>query len=259
MPTIAFIGRILPDTVDVTILGLGQVNWKIPESGLDITIEIEIVHSKVTATCAANRFNRTDDLMPIYIRAFDLARTAADLISFAEGRALVVLFEWVVEDDGKTTPLRTEQPALARYVTALSRDRNLADVWKLTVEEPAIFQALNDLVTCISLPHHGPINAARVVEGLSHIIGGVGAPAATRWQALREALNLDRAFLQLITDISTKPRHGNRTHIPGSQVDRVVTRAWMVMNRFLEFKLRGSSSPLPIAEFPLLTGTPRAP
>jgi hypothetical protein len=253
MPTITLIGRVLPETINVNVSGLELVNWPVPEAGLDVAIQIEIAHSKVTAVCTANRFDPAVDFMPIYIRAFDLARAAADLVGFAEGRPLMVVFDSVVDPTGEPKPVRVEQPAFARYVTAFGLNRNLSEVWKVIVEDPAIFQALNDLVACIALPHHGPINAARVVEGLSHTIGGVGAKPQVRWNALRDALNVDKDFLQQITDLSAEPRHGNRTHIPGIQVDRVVTRAWMIMNRFLEYKLRGGV-PLPTAEFPLLVG-----
>jgi hypothetical protein len=252
MPDIVLTGRVLPETVQISVGGLPAVNWKIPEADLEISLQLEIQGSKITVRCNASRFDPPKDVVPIWLRSFDLARMTVDLLGFSEGRALTVVLDSITDDAGKTTPIEAKVPALARYVTSVT-DSTYGDVWELIVKEPAIFLGLNDLVTTIALPHHGPVNAARVVEGLTHLVAGDAAKPSERWQALREALNLDRDFLQPISDISTEPRHGNRTHIPGHLVDQVVTRAWMIMNRFLEYKLKGCV-PLPLTEFPLLTG-----
>jgi len=126
-------------------------------------------------------------------------------------------------------------------------------MWDLVVADPALFQALDDLIVSITLPHHSPVNCARAVEGLRHLIAAPGASASQAWEQMRDALRLDRTFLQLITDTSTAPRHGNRAYIPGATTTETVRRSWIVMDRFLAYRKRGNT-PRPVAEFPVLTG-----
>jgi len=50
-----------------------------------------------------------------------------------------------------------------------------------------------------------------------------------------------------------KPRHGNRTAIPGSIAKEVVNRTWILFDRFLSWKL-GGDQPLADPSFPPLKG-----
>jgi hypothetical protein len=69
---------------------------------------------------------------------------------------------------------------------------------------------------------------------------------------MRRNLHIDRAYLDFITDQSIGSRHGDPQHIPGGPVTETVRRAWVVMNRYLEYRKRGNG-PLTAPEFPLLT------
>jgi len=70
---------------------------------------------------------------------------------------------------------------------------------------------------------------------------------------MRQYLNIDHAYLKFITDVSTAPRHGKRVGATSQKdFDETITRSWVVMNRFLEYKKRGDKQ-LPLAAFPLLS------
>jgi len=253
MPKIVLTGRVLPAAISVNVDGLGTINWKSPDIELEMAFDIRIKNSVVTIECETNRFTPPDDVQEIWRRAFDLTRAAVDLIAFAQGRGLTVLIETLTDPTGVTSNIVAEDAALGTLVTAIQLEKNFLEIWKIVATNPALFQALNDLVAGIALPHQAAVNCARVVEGLSHLIGGVGADAKARWKALREALNLDRTYVQPITDVSTDPRHGNRTHIPGGVLRPITTRSWVIMDRFLEYRRRGGA-PLREPEFPLLKG-----
>jgi hypothetical protein len=64
-------------------------------------------------------------------------------------------------------------------------------------------------------------------------------------------LQIDRSYLEFITDTSTGPRHADPEHIPGSVCHEISVRAWTITNRFFEYLKRGSQ-PLPLSDFPLL-------
>jgi hypothetical protein len=112
--------------------------------------------------------------------------------------------------------------------------------------------ALNDLIVSITLPHQASVNCARDVEGLRVLM----VPATDRkqaWPIFQTNLNIDRAYREFVTDVSTGPRHGDRTWIPGTTVTEATKRAWIILNRFLEYRKRANQA-LPLADFPLLTG-----
>jgi len=70
---------------------------------------------------------------------------------------------------------------------------------------------------------------------------------------MQTGLNLDAAYLKLITDQSVGPRHGDHQYVLGTMTREIATRSWTVMNRFLEYLKRGRAA-LPPDEFPLLKG-----
>jgi hypothetical protein len=152
----------------------------------------------------------------------------------------------------RVTALAPEQPQLAALVPSISASTAGYDaVLRLVIPEYPIFHALHDLAEAITQTHVAPTNCGRAIDGLRHAI----APSASRdeqWKTLRDNLQVEKAYLQIITDLSTGPRHGDPAHIPGPVVKDVVERTWIVMNRYFEFLKRGKR-PLPKSEFPTLT------
>lgn len=173
MPNVTLLGRVLPDAIKINLI-LPAIDWAAPDIGLILKFEIQIVQSAITVKCETNRFNGADDIGYIWQRAFDLVRSAVDLISFADGRGLTVVLDGIIDPVGVGSNLIAEDITLKALVTAIHLDKNFDEIWRIVLSDPAIFQALNDLVVGISVPHLSVINCARAVEGLSHIIGGVG-------------------------------------------------------------------------------------
>jgi hypothetical protein len=138
-------------------------------------------------------------------------------------------------------------------VTTPEERKNLEKVLLIVFGDPRIFMALNDLILANTLPHHAPTNCARVLEGLRTVMTPDGMGRDKGWPILRQNLQMDRTYLEFITEHSTGPRHGDRSHISGDVTMAIVGRTWTIMNRFLEFKKRGDTQ-LPLVEFPMLVG-----
>jgi hypothetical protein len=111
--------------------------------------------------------------------------------------------------------------------------------------------ALNDLIISVTLPHHAAVNCARAIDGIRNLMVPAGGDRKQSWLLMRQNLNVAESYLTFLTNVSIAPRHGDRTHIPGSVVTETVERSWIIMDRFLEFRKRGNC-PLPIDRFPLL-------
>ena len=68
---------------------------------------------------------------------------------------------------------------------------------------------------------------------------------------MRRRLNLSKSYLDFIVDTSKGPRHGDRSYIDQPTLNEVIKRSWIIMNRFLECRLREGEA-LPSLEFPEL-------
>lgn len=123
----------------------------------------------------------------------------------------------------------------------------------MVLQDAGLFMALNDLIAAISLPHVSTVNCARAIEGLRHLIASTGSSDKQAWEQMRQALQIDKAYLKLITDSSAASRHGNRVHVPGSVTTEITRRSWIIMNRYFEYRKRGNRV-LSLTDFPLLKG-----
>lgn len=259
MPKVRFAGRIFPQVVQLSVKDHPQINWKDDENDLDISFAISIQNGTVTVDCDVNKFDPALHLTSLYMRAFDLARATVDLTAFCTGYGFTVLFEKFTSPSGEITDLAPYDPRLAELCTAfkmgvspLSVDEN--DFHKVLVivsTDWRLFHALRDLIEAVTLPHESATNCARAIEKLRHVIAP-NQPRGQAWRTLRNALNISESYLKMITDISTGPRHGDPAHIAGKITVEISSRAWIIMNRFFEYKKR-NAGPLPLADFPLLT------
>ena len=257
MPKVQIIGQILPMFANISVNSGVNVEWNDPDIGLEINFAVQIKNSVITVDCDINRFE-DDDLASLYMRVHDIVQASVNLVAFAGGFGPVVSLHTLIKPDGTPVPLLILDKKLPPLCTAFGINSESPDtnasfnvVYKLVLQEPALLMALNDLIVAITAPHQAAVNCARAIEGIRHMISPPGTPTKDTWVIMRDNLRLDRSYIELITDTSAAPRHGDRTHIPGSIVTVICERAWVIMNRFLEYRKRGNQQ-LPTSEFPLL-------
>jgi hypothetical protein len=255
LDTIHFLGQVFPGAVKISLKDMPLIEWKEPPNVAE-SYQIAVVDSKIDVTCVTNRYSE-EKLFDQYMRAYDLVRAAVDIFAFTHGYGLMVVLNEQIKPDGTKADLFFEDKALPPLATAFNLDPKNTDsssygvMFNMIISEPASFMALNDLIMAITVPHFAPVNCARAIEGVRHLI----APGVDRkqgWKVMRQNLNVQQSYLTQVTDTSTAPRHGDRTYIPGSVVQPIIKRSWIIMNRFLEFRKRGNQ-PLPIVDFPLLS------
>jgi hypothetical protein len=258
MPTIAFGGRVLPAVIQISVADHPTVNWWDDEMQMTISFKITIQQGIVAVLCEVHKFDQATHLVGLYMRALDLVRATVDLTCFSTGYGLSVIIDSYTNPDGVTTPFVTHDTSLAALCTAFDMqaattiEKNaFHKILTIVLTDWRIFRILRQLIEANTVPHESAVNCARVVEGIRHYVASPGAKTKKSWEEMRATLNLSIDYLKLITDISTAPRHGDSTHIPGTTTVEISRRTWTIMNRFLEFKKRGTQ-PLPAAEFPTL-------
>jgi hypothetical protein len=252
MSIVRFKGRTFPQRIHVEIT-LPSVRWEDQETGLIMDFKCHVGKGNVDIECTTNKFVQEEHLIPIYNRAFDTIRSGLDLISFSTGRPFTVILEKFIRPDGFEHSFGVSQLDLARFCTAIKPDDSYNRVLKIIMAEWPLLVAVRDLIETITIPHRCEVNCARVIDTLRHQLTNAGDDRQKGWEELRTKLNVSKEFLQYISEASRKPRHGNLKEGMGHVRREVTERTWQVMNRFLEFRMRGNTA-LPLAEFPLLTG-----
>jgi hypothetical protein len=262
MPTVRFYGKVLPfnHAGQFTIPELSGVNLEV-NPGVMVSYSTRVDQGLINVNCEVDEFK--DELIAeIGKGAVDAARTAVDLVAFASGWGWVAQLEFAQLPDGRLIAFIFDMQPLGTLCTAFKIDfrlpenlENFRTAYRTAFKYPALSMALGDLIQSGTTWHIGIQNCGRVIDALRRLLTPPDAPEdrADSWPLLRQAVKADRPYLDYIMERSKGPRHGDRTPIPGREVEECVTRTWTVMNRFLEYMKRGSQ-PLPDAQFPELHG-----
>jgi hypothetical protein len=239
------------------VLGLPKIRFAWPDQNLTVDFTIKIEESKLEVKCDATRFVHSEHLSMLSMHAHDLARAAVDSFSFYHGIGLTVFLEIFVDPNGTQTTLVARSEEAKELCTAFNLDEsyqgpdNYDAMVRLVFSDRLLLLALNDLTVTISQFSLAVINCARAIEALRTSMTPPGVDRSKGWPLMQENLNLTKNYISFVTNISAGPRHGDRRAPEEGQQSEIVSRSWKIMNRFLEFRKRGSV-PLPRSEFPLL-------
>ncbi len=257
MPTIHFRGRILPDHEPITTPPLQEIDWRETTGAKPIRYVITITRSIVNVACTLDSYSPDDDLSIPLIHAIAFSRAALDCLCFGHALGLAMVLEEVVEPDGNVKPLLYKNSRLKKLCTAfdltpgyVGKD-DYSSMYRLISSEPPLFLALGELIVAITVPGHIHVNCARAIEGLRSILVPDDPYRNEGWKQMRMVLRLERSYIDFVIKASAKPRHGDKTFTGQGQAQEILEHSWEIMNRFLEFRKRGSV-PLPEAQFSIL-------
>ena len=192
-----------------------------------------------------------EQIQPLWQWSTEIGTAIVDLLSFGTGRGYITIIDRLEMPDGKTGIPDFFDPRLAALCNFFDDGAKVAQAVELMVSDGNIRRALHDLVQCLSWPDVAPINCARAVEAIRHRVAGP-QQRGDQWKILRERLNIDKSYLDLIINISKERRHGNRITIAPGAGSEATVRSWTIMHRFIDYLFRGES-PLPLDQFPILS------
>jgi hypothetical protein len=251
MPRIHFIGYNLPVSVRLTLPRNPWMVWKNSQTGLEGQTELQITDGNINAIMDINRFDRKTDLKFAINQAQDMADTIVNLLSLKTGNPFSAVLNKIIMPDGKiadTHLLETEYP---KHITAFA-EVDFEEVATIAMRDRNLSLALRDLTDVLRQSYTGTIGAARAIESIRNHFIPEGANRDRGWAPMHAALNATRPYVQSITDMSRGTRHGDWSTSHSEEEARKTTeRAWILMNRFLEYRKRGDQ-PLPLSDFPLL-------
>lgn len=202
--------------------------WEERNTTLEFTISIQDGYIDVECTVPFDYRDR--DAAELRRRAFDLCRAVVNLQAFREGVELTVILDKFINPHGIARMLLRRDGALSHLCTAIHTDDEFHQVFEIVVADEVLIRHLSDLIEAVTLPQEAVVNCARVVEGIKVLIAPAETDGRIAWQEMRDALNIEKDYLTLITETSQKPRHGRHERIGGLLVAEVVRRSWSVMN-----------------------------
>ena len=254
MQKVRFLGRVVPGGAKLNVFG-AQMLWEEGnERGLSAKIWCNIVESTVSIDCEVENLTLGNpiSLGKLYEGVFMSVQHIIDIAAFNMASGMLLAIESFVDPSGQSLELKLDNLALQSLCTAFSLS-DLSEFLMMASHDPIFLLALNDLNMALAYPGQRLVSCGRAIDGIRHVIAGIGIAQKAGWGAVRIALNVDRLYLQLITDASTRPRHGERNFGVLDQVDEVIKRSWVLMNRLFEYKKRGDQN-LTGPDFPQLTG-----
>ena len=246
MPVFTFRGRVQPETLDLSIVYEPVV--KVADSEL---FGAAIFAAKVEdgqMTIEVTVEDGEQDYANLHFYATDLSRTMMDVAALRDGVAYRCDLTEVDLPDGTQHGIVLADRILAQAAGHITPERYEA-VLDLALTDMQIARVVSDAAVMLSWSHYTPIAAGRIVDALVRIV--TGGRDSKAWSAFREAMRVDRAYLQFLTDAATAPRHGNRVYVSGSDNKELATRAWTLLDRFVIHRLSGALDP---EEFPFLHG-----
>ncbi|MEP4704986.1 MAG: hypothetical protein ABJZ62_09080 [Hyphomicrobiales bacterium] len=249
MKSVTIEGRVLPERRSVTIAGLKTISYSDPQ-GFNAEFDIEISDSKIRIECSIPEKSNWHLQMCI-VRAFEFATAAVDLYAFSKGWALdVILDDYVVA--GQKQGIAVSETSVASLCTVISNEDDFLEIWEYLISNLNLKLAFRDLISSLSTLNYSAVAACRALECIRNSIAPDGTKDSDRWEFLRKKLQIERAYIQYITDAAREPRHGNRGAAFGDEQLEITHRIWKIMNRYIEFLKRGENEILPKDEFPLL-------
>lgn len=242
-------GRILPEIRNVS-LPEQKVNFDDPR-GFLATYHFSINNSDVVINC---KFCTEIENHAAFIlaRAYEIVTPAINLYAFSKGIYLQLIIDSIVEN-GKARPVVLSERSVEKFCLSFKNDDEFNEVLSLVLPNLNLRFAFSDLIFGLGNLNHSSISAARCVEAIRNTIAP-NPKETLAWSEMRRKLNLDRAYIQLITDASRKHRHGDRGEEDGQLQLEITHRAWKIMDRCIEYLKRGNQDALSESDFPELKG-----
>ena len=249
MPTYLFKGRMLPRQIELTLDHEPKVSVTGAETIPDTVFTLSVNEGAIRIEAETDDAE-TDVADDLFFFAQDLARTAAEVATIADGVAYVPQIESVVRPDGEERGLVLANRQLGALMTVFA-SQSSEDVFELVATDVALMRVLSDVAVMLTWGHYAPIAAGRVAENILRMLTGGRSP--DDWSKMRDILRVDRPYLQLLTDRAVAPRHGNREYVDGKTNRMLAERSWTLMNRYLAYRLTGGQALDPSA-YPELHG-----
>jgi hypothetical protein len=249
---ISFSGRVHPSGTNISVIDDRFIDFKEDQGTFAMLARLNVTNAKITVDCYISTLVENYASKALIV-VYNVLRARIGLLSFLMGAGTLILIDKRTDVSGETVDIGFGSPELSSLCTSFTATTNYAELQSMAETEPSLGLALDDLILAIALPNHAPVNCARAVEGIRNLIAGDDTPEDVAWPKMREALNVDRAYVQCISNLSKDHRHAKRVIIAEDKQNTALSHSWTLMDRYFHLRLRNLAR-LPVDEFPILVG-----
>jgi hypothetical protein len=252
--TLAFAGTILPKDGSSFNIMIKDKEFALTEYGVENTkFHLSVINSDFTIEWYCPPTYKVSH-RDIYLgRSSDIIHATTSIVSFATGIHYFPHFHTMREPNGSVvTPLIFGDLRLVGLCKSFNV-RDMREAFDIIFSKEQLMRAMRDLIGAMDNPNVVAINCTRVIETIKDVMtSSLKLNEDKKWYTMRHNLNIDRKYLQYITDSSRKHRHGKAQVLLGDEVRDIYRRTWIIMDRFILYSMSGSLK-LDENDYPILS------
>jgi len=243
-----FIGRVLPERAYFGISQPLQIENVHDEAGLSFTTKLSIDVAQISAEVLINK--GSTDIFTLKNIVEGTIRAIVDAFGYISGRGYDIEIISAIDENAKQTVFGVGVPALE--ASQKQRPLDFGSVLRNFANSQFLIPALADLRESIRSAHSG-FYCYRAIECVrQHFYQPQdGDDAKKSWKRLREALQIERSWIDVIGEYAKPQRHGKGKFIPDTERAKILQNTWKVIDRFCIYLEKGSQ-PLDVQQFPIL-------
>lgn len=253
MDKVSFQGLILPRGLQIGSILSPLLDWHAEEVITKTKCQCRIENGVATVDVYIDVFD-ISHVNEYYKRATDLARTITNMIALGKGIAVSLLLDTIIYPHGATGPLMRGLPDAENIFTSFDlklNSQSLSQSLMSALSDGQLFMAIDDFVVGLTHHHMAEANCRRALDRLRHALAPGVTDKKKGWAIMNNKLNIDGVSLEAIVRVTHANSHGDPIYKPGMIVTPTLTKTFAVINRFIEYRNRGSH-PLKEPDFHLL-------
>lgn len=244
-----FVGHVHPIAANVTLASRDFL-MSLSSENRPIQGTLDITHSAITITVPCTE--PLHDLLTVKDRLQRWALITIASYGFVQGLGLDVE---ITKEIGVSRPPLVFVKTNAEIPRAAKPAEDLARYWNLTAQHTSrpLRLALINYMRALREPEEAMMFCYRALEALCHDPNFYISEKEMKqnWQALRNALNLDKAYLDPLTERATDHRHGGQMIPSREEYTAGLETAHCVIERYAAYLENGHHS-LSLEGFPQL-------
>jgi hypothetical protein len=247
MNTYIFSGKVMPERANVNISAL-LVKMQAKEAGVSGEATVSVEASQISVVLNTKDMNPDLPTLKNYVEY--LIRTIIDAYGYLSGRGYDVEVTSVVDPEGKQGVFGVG----IRELEKAEKERPLSFQELLQVmKSPYLCRALGDLRESIRSPMDSGFFCYRAAECVRQSFREEedGDDSKPSWERLRNALRIDKSWIEKLKKFADPQRHGATPYMSGEERVSAMQHAWKVVDRFCVYAHQGFK-PLSEKDFNML-------
>jgi len=248
MATYVFTGRVMPERANVNVSAF-QVQLLATDAGVSGNAIVSIDVSQVSVMLNTETVNVDLHTLKNYMEY--IVRNLVDALGYLSGCGYDVEITSVTEPDGKQTVFGVGILELGE--TKRERPLEFPKLIEVINKSQHLRRALGDLREAIRSSSDTGFFCYRAIECIRQSFKREedGKDDSPSWERLRDALCIDRSWINYLIKFAKPQRHGETPYMSGKDRDSAMQHAWKVVDRFCVYVQRGFQK-LPENEFGML-------